>query len=122
MPKWLQKMIAPTLMLWLTFFAYGIAWGLASEGVSWRVELVAKLALSLAVGAWVIADARKRGRRLCYDYDSFLYFAWPVVAPVYLFQTRGLRAILTLLCFVGIWLMATLAGGLMVVFREFAPG
>ena len=44
---------------------------------------------------------------LCYDYDSFVYFAWPIVAPIYLFQTRGVRAFLTLLCFAGISLAAT---------------
>ena len=44
------------------------------------------------------------------DFDSFLYFAWPVMVPVYLFQTRGLRAFLTLLCFAGIWLLAWIPG------------
>jgi hypothetical protein len=38
------------------------------------------------------------------------FFAWPVVVPVYLFQTRGLRAFITLLWFAGIWIGAALLG------------
>ena len=78
------------------------------------------VALPFIVASWVMADARKRGRQLCYDYDSFVYFMWPVIAPVYLFQTRGVRAFLTLLCFAGIWLIAALAAGMVFLVREFA--
>jgi len=58
-------------------------------------------------------------RRLCYDYDSFVFFAWPVVVPVYLFQTRGARAFLTLLCFAGICVIAVLASSVVIIVREF---
>lgn len=81
-------------------------------------EWASSVALPLVVASWVMADARKRGRRLCYDYDSFVYFAWPIVVPVYLFQTRGARAFLTLLCFAGIWLVAMLAAGVVFLVRE----
>jgi hypothetical protein len=67
-----------------------------------------------------MADARKKGRRLCYDYDSFVFFAWPVAAPIYLFQTRGARAFLTLLCFGAVWLVATLAGMVVFLIRQWA--
>jgi hypothetical protein len=91
-------MFAPTLMLWL----YAIALGIASvatpnaRGLPKRADLASSVAFPLIVASWVMADARKRGRRLCHDYDSFVYFAWPLVVPVYLFQTRGSRALLTL--------------------------
>ena len=58
--------------------------------------------LSLLICAWVQADARARGRHLCYDYESFTFFAWPVLTPIYLFQTRGLRGIFPLLLFLAI--------------------
>jgi len=121
MPNWLQKMIAPTLMLWLLAVALGIASALGPQGggMPKRAEVVSSAALSFVVASWVIADARKRGRQLCYDYDSFVYFAWPVVLPVYLFQTRGARAFLTLLCFAGIWFVAALFAAGISVAREF---
>src|SRR5437667_2269126 len=110
MPKWLQGMIAPTVMLWLCVMALAIASAASAEGpgLSKRAELASRIAFSLVMASWVMADARKRRRRLCYDYDSFVFFAWPVILPVYLWQTRGARALLTLLCFAGIWLLIML--------------
>lgn len=121
MPKWLKGMVAPTLMLWLFTLAVGIASAVAHVGAGMpdRSELASGVAWSLVVSSWVTADARKRGRQLCYDYDSFVYFAWPVVVPVYLFQTRGTRAFLTLLCFAGIWFIAMLAASAVFLIREF---
>ncbi len=117
----MMKPTVPTLMLWFFAVAFGIALGLGVEGgeTPKRAELAARVALSLVVALWAIADARKRGRRLCYDYDSFVYFAWPVMVPVYLFQTRGARAFLTLLCFAGLWLIAALAAVVVFLVREF---
>jgi hypothetical protein len=120
MPKWLQQMVGPTLMLWLCAVAFGLASAIGPDGMPKRAEAASSVALPLVVAWWVTADARKRGRRLCYDYDSFIYFAWPVVVPVYLFQTRGVRAFLTLLCFAGLWLVATLAACAVFLVREIA--
>jgi hypothetical protein len=121
MPKWLQEMIAPTLMLWFCAVAIGVASAIG-PGVQMpkRAELASSVALPLVLASWVMADARKRGHRLCYDFDSFVYFAWPVVVPVYLFQTRGTRAFLTLLCFAGIWLVAAILAFIVLLVREFA--
>jgi hypothetical protein len=120
MPKWLQGMFAPTLMLWLYALAFGIVSAtIPYSGMSWRVEYVLSIAVSLVIVSWVIADAQKRQRRLCYDYDSFVFFAWAIVVPVYLFQTRGARAFLTLLCFAGIWVVAILGATVIVIIREF---
>ena len=103
-------MFAPTLMLWLYALAFGAASAMSSGGVLLgSADYVARAALSLIMASWVVADARKRQRPLCYDYDSFVFIAWPIVVPVYLFRTRGIRAFLTLLCFAGIWIVAILA-------------
>ena len=121
MPKWLHGMIAPTLLLWLYALAFGIASATASDdrGLPKQADLASSVALSLVIALWVIRDAQKRGRHLCYDYDSFVYFAWPIVAPVYLFQTRGARAFLTLLCFAGICLIAMFPSAVVFLIREF---
>ena len=118
MPNWLQQMFAPTLMLWVCILGWGMTAAVDPDGMSARAEMAASVATSLVVASWVSADAHKRGRRLCYDYDSFVYFAWPVVGLVYLFQTRGWRALLTLLCFAGIWLVAVLGATAVILVRQ----
>ena len=118
--NFLQHMIAPTLMLWLCAVSFGIASALdpSGEGIPKRAELLSTIAFSLVIASWVVADARKRGRRLCYDFDSFVYFAWPIVVPVYLFQTRGLRAFVTMLCFAGIWLVSAIVAAVIFFLRD----
>ena len=122
MPKWLKGMVAPTLTLWLCAIAFGVAYSVSPDGeISKPADLASRLALPLVIASWVTADAHKRGRQLCYDYDSFVFFAYPVIAPVYLFQTRGVRAFLTLLCFAAIWLVAMSPVFVVSIMREFAP-
>ena len=108
-------------MLWLFAAASGVASALDPDGagVPKRAELVSSVTFQLLVASWVMADARKRGRQLCYDYDSFVYLVWPVVVPVYLFQTRGVRAFLTLLWFASLWLFAALIAAMLFLVRDF---
>ena len=114
-------MIGPTISLWLYALGFAIASVLLSdaEGMSKRADLASRMALPLIMASWVASDAQKRGRHLCYDYGSFVFFAWPVVVPVYLFQTRGARAFLTMLCFAGIILITVLAASVVRLIREF---
>lgn len=108
-------------MLWLYAFAVGITSAITPDAtLPRRAESLSQIALSLILASWVIADAHKRQRQLCYDYDTFVFFASPIVVPIYLFQTRGVRAFLTLLCFAGIWVIGMLAPALAVfLIREF---
>jgi hypothetical protein len=75
-------------------------------------NLAGRFAFPIVLASWVYADADLRRRKLCYDYDTFLLFAWPIVMPCYLFQTRGIRAFLTLLYFGGMCLAALLFGAM----------
>lgn len=103
-------------MLWVYALVFSVITVTAPGGESpRRAEFVANVALSFILSWWVINDARKRGRTLCYDYDAFVYFAWPVVIPVYLFQTRGLRALLSLLGFAALWFSAALIASLLFI-------
>jgi len=122
MPQWLEGMIGPTLLLWLYAVSFAVAW-IAAGGrgaFSTGGDLISRWAMALVVTTWVVRDAHKRSRQLCYDYGMFLFFWWPVVAPVYLFQTRGVRAFLTLLWFAGIWLFVALTIGVVTAVREFS--
>jgi predicted membrane channel-forming protein YqfA (hemolysin III family) len=53
--------------------------------------LAAFYLLPAAVSLWAVADAREREWTRTYDFGSFMFFLWPVLLPIYLFQTRGLR-------------------------------
>ena len=123
MPKWLQGIVLPTLMLWVYMLAIGVAAGISpAQQLTWRAEFVSKAALALIMAGWVKADARKRNWQLCYDYDSFVFFGWMVVVPVYLFRTRGSRAFLTLLWFTGVSFSSTMIVAAIFVVRELVRG
>ena len=120
MPKWLKGMVAPTLMLWLYAMAFAVASALTSDGrLPDRADHISQITLPFILASWVTADAHKRRKELCYDYDSFVFLASPIAVPVYLFRTRGARAFLTFLCFAGIWLVAMLLGGVVFMVREY---
>ncbi len=110
-PNWLQGMVLPTICLWLYVIAYVISFTLASlKGVRHTgTDLAAVFALPVVIFSWVSTDARKRGRQLCYDYDNFIFFLWPVMLPVYLFETRGWKALWTLLCAGGLYVFCAIS-------------
>jgi hypothetical protein len=119
MPKWLQGMVLPTLLLWIHALAMGISSGVSGGGgLSWRVDVVSRVTLGLIMATWVYADAQKRNWPLCYDYGSFVFFAWPIVATVYLFRTRGAAAFLTILCFIGMSVSSTMLAAAIFTLRE----
>ena len=121
LPLWLQGVFAPTLMIWVYTLSLGVACSFQDGRLSWRANNLSAAALGLILSWWVLADAQKRKRTVCYDYGSFVFFAWVVLVPVYLFQTRGIRAFVTLLCFCGLWLFASLVGLLIAAIRGILP-
>jgi len=62
------------------------------DGMPAVSALAAYYLLPAVIALWVVADAQRRGWNNLYDFGSFVFFFWPVMAPTYLFQTRGLRA------------------------------
>jgi len=82
------------------------------NGVPAYAALLSQFLLHSSIALWVLADARQRGRPLPYDTGTFFFFAWPALAPIYLFSTRGWRAIAALGWFVLLYLAAALFGGI----------
>lgn len=109
--KRLQRINGPTALLWFYIFALASLSILSTcDANRTTADLIAQLAFPLVLSIWVLADAHKRGRKLCYDYGTFVFFAWPVIVPVYLFKTRGIRALITFVCFAGICALGILFG------------
>lgn len=93
-------MILPTVTLWVSWLAMALVNAFEARGANPNiVDYVGAVLGPLVLVNWVCADASIRGQKFCYDFDSFLFFAWPVLGPLYLFRTRGWRALLTLLWF-----------------------
>ena len=62
------------------------------------------------IGWWLLQDSRKRSVGWVLDMGLFLYIAWPLIMPYYLLKTRGVKGVLAILVFIGVYLMAALFG------------
>ena len=78
--------------------------------------LAAYYLLPAAIALWVVADSQRRGWNTLYDFGSFVFFFWPVMAPIYLFQTRGLRAF----SIIGLFLVVFFAAIVFAMFMGYA--
>lgn len=92
----------------LVGFVEGLYWGMWVE-MSVYVDLCAALALSLGIVFWLHRDMRLRGYHPAFDSRTFLFVAWPVVGPYYLFRTRGRMAFVPIAGFVALYA----AGGIL---------
>jgi hypothetical protein len=107
-----QKLVAE-ILLFVFLLVFALSWAvnaITHEQINPAVDLARRLAFPVILALWVASDAQVRHRSLCYDFDTFVFFAWPVMVPYYLFRTRGSRAFVTLLAFVGIYLAAMALG------------
>lgn len=48
---------------------------------------------SYAVALWVEFDRRSRNIFAPFEYSAFMFFAWPILAPCYLYQSRRWRGL-----------------------------
>ena len=71
------------------------------------------------IGWWLRDDSKRQEIKWVYDIGFFLYLAWPVVLPYYLLKSRGVKGILAILAFIGVYLGATVLG--IVLYLLLAP-
>src|SRR6185369_14172071 len=96
----------PAAVFWLYFLAMGICDAVHDRyatnffGLS---ALASRWLLPFMVATWVVADAQRRNLRLCYDFDSFVFFADAILVPYHLFATHKSRAFVTLACFLAMY-------------------
>jgi hypothetical protein len=73
------------------------------------------LAFYWAVGWWFINDSRSKGIRWndgFMDMGMFLYIAWILIIPYYLFKSRGWKAIYPLVLIPGVYFGAHIIGAM----------
>jgi hypothetical protein len=82
-----------TLVCVICSLLASILYGFAGEpgGAPAIAALVASYLFNASIALWVSADAMRRRPTVPYDFDSLVFFTWPVTAPVYLLRTRGAR-------------------------------
>jgi hypothetical protein len=64
--------------------------------LSFRAGLLARVAVWVGISWWLIDDARRMRFTLPMNYGMLMLFYLPFFAPVYLFQTRGLMAFVSI--------------------------
>ena len=57
-------------------------------------ELLWSFEFGLVLACWVFVDRRPRGFRAPFEFEAFVFFAWPFVIPYYLYRTRGGRGLI----------------------------
>src|SRR2546422_574167 len=92
-----QWLLSPPATMFYCLTASGLheRLGSPSGGPAFAAILASILFLS-SLGLWVLADAQQRQRSLPYDFGSFVFFAGPLVVPIYLFSTRSWRGFIPL--------------------------
>jgi hypothetical protein len=58
-------------------------------------QLLSTFVFRLMVVCWVRVDARAHRYLAPFDFDAFVFFAWPLVVPYYLSRTRGALGLLS---------------------------
>jgi len=89
--------------------AAGIYIGVGLEP-SGRFTLLQHLVLFWLVGDWLLKDNRRHHIAWVFDMGFFLYLAWPLIIPFYLFKTRGFKALWSMLGVIGLYFGAALIG------------
>lgn len=74
--------------------------------------LIGRLTFFWLIGWWLLKDSRRHGFKWVYDIGFFLFVAWPLIMPYYLFKTRGIKALLTITIFLAVYVGAYMIGAL----------
>jgi len=75
-----------------------------------RAETLMVWSLALMFAWWALQDSKEKEYHRPYEFGAFVFFAWPIVLPVYLVTTRGWRGILIFTVFVLLFYLPGLIG------------
>ncbi len=74
------------------YSAYSAMMAAYGEYTSEEADSVFGFGFTLLLMWWVYRDRHGRGYPVPFEFEAFVFFAWPLVVPYYLFRTRGRRA------------------------------
>ena len=91
MIKRLVNPISGLLALVLAYTASTMILFYYGETTSAGSDLVYEYGFSMLLMWWVYRDRHQRRFPVPYEFEAFVFFAWPIVVPYYLVRTRGWR-------------------------------
>lgn len=108
----LRRMIQETWFFWIFFLVVGFMTGRQTDTsrIPARADLLISLTFALFVAFWIGLDARRRQRPRGHGFAALVFFFWPIFVPIYLFQTRGVRAFFSLFAFIAMLIVTTAIG------------
>ena len=104
----MQRLVSPLAGLVAFVVIYTIASGISYQSgqiPSDRAQFVANFGWSFCLTWWVYRDRRCREQSVPFEFEAFVFFAWPLVLPCYLFKTRGWRALPWVFGLTALWLV-----------------
>lgn len=69
-----------------------------------RFQTIFNFGFYLVIAVWLKNDYQKYKESWLMDSGLFVFLFWFLILPLHLFKTRGIKAILTILIFLGIYL------------------
>ena len=84
----------PMILLTVIFTSFGGVLGRNHLRVPGELASLESVAQQLFVALWVYVDRQRRRLNLAYEFEAFVFFAWPIVLPYYLVKSRGARGLL----------------------------
>lgn len=102
-----------TAVFWTSVLFIGILSGIYAGlgvAVSPAPYMLTGLVTQLAIAMWLGSEIRRRGYHAAFDAQTFIFFAWPVAGPYYIFRTRGWRGFYILIAAPAVWFAGLYAG------------
>jgi hypothetical protein len=113
MPRLLSQITSPTALFYIFLVITQVIAGIYSSSdleLPRSYEALYTLGFPWIIGLWLQKDSRKNGVVWVFDMGWFVYIAWPFIMPYHFFKTRGAKAFLPILAFIGIYSGADLIG------------
>jgi hypothetical protein len=84
----------PLILLTMIFTVARVVLASHSRVLPEEWALLENLFQQLVLALWVSLDKQGRHLRLPFEFDAFVFFAWPIALPYYLVKSRGARGLL----------------------------
>ena len=56
--------------------------------------------ITFMFACWILEDAKEQKYHRPYEFGAFIFFAWPILIPIYLVETRGWKGLIIFPVFV----------------------
>ena len=89
-----KQQVVPLILLTLIFTVASSVFARDNVTVPEESKRLWSFSMQLVVVCWVYLDRRTRCFSLPYEFDAFVFFAWPVFLPYYMYRSRGARGLL----------------------------